>query len=331
MLFKRRKPVYANVTYLFDVLNESNFASTTNVVTTIKPAKKKKTWVVRSVNTGDVFECPEELLTEFVSYDDVNDIVRCQYGTTDIEKADVEYVLLTNKMLKSLKDGDLGGAELKCLIEDRFLEYGEELAKKLGSYATISDYKHILSMVSSYKKVKEGFKNIEKKKKDILNDDNDENIRENNRMKNVVDNSKFTENFNIIVSGFINGELSFDEYIDSALDCLENVFPKEAMKPSKEEYKNITKGDIRYMMNEAYKVIKRGDMVFLVGVEETKQTQIAVAVYDIDDFKEIGKFVNTVYAGWTDKNKTHYSDYRIIMITGPKSPMTNFMEDESNE
>ena len=330
MLFKRRKPIYANVTYLFDVLNESNFASTTNVVTTIKPGKKRKTWVVRSVNTGDVFECPEELLTEFVSYDDVNDIVRCQYGTTDIDKTDVEFILLTNKMLKSLKDGDIGEAELKCCIDDRFLAYGEELAKKLGSYATISDYKHVLSMVSSYKKVKEGFKNIEKKKKDILNDDNDENIRENNRMKNVVENSEFVEYFNSIITNFMNGKLSFDDYIDSALDCLENVFPKEAMEPSKEEYKNITKGDVRYMMHEACKIIKRGDVVFLVGVEETKQTQIAVAVYDFNDFKEIGKFVNTVYAGWTDKNKAHYSDYRIIMITGPKSPM-KFMEDESDE
>lgn len=330
MLFKRRKPIYANVTYLFDVLNESNFASTTNVVTTIKPGKKRKTWIVRSVNTGDVFECPEELLTEFVSYDDVNDIVRCQYGTTDIDKTDVEYVLLTNKMFKSLKDGDLDGAELKCCIDDRFLGYGEELAKKLGSYATISDYKHILSMVSSYKKVKEGFKNNEKKKKSILNDDNDEIIRENNRMKTAVVNSKFTEDFNIVINDFINGELSFDEYIDSALDCLENVFPKEAMKPSIPEYKNITKEDVRYMMNEACKIIKRGDVVFLVGVEETSQAQIAVAVYDITDFKEIGKFINTVYKGWTDKNKTYYSDYRIIMITGPKSPM-KFMEDGNNE
>lgn len=329
MLFKRRKPVYANVTYLFDVLNESNLASTTNVVTTIKPAKKRKTWVVRSVNTGDVFECPEELLTEFVSYDDVNDIVRCQYGTTDIDKTDVEYVLLTNKMLKSLKDGELNATDFKCLIDDRFLKYGEELAKKLDSYAIISDYKHILSMVSSYKKVKE--------RKDILNDDDNDgsdsyfkNMRENNRLKNVVDNSKFTQDFSIIVNDFINGELSFDEYIDSALECLEKVFPKEAMKPSNPEYKNITKGEVRYMMNEAYKVIKKGDVVFLVGFEETSQTQIALAIYDIDDFKEIGKFVNTVYKGWTDKNKTYYSDYRIIMITGPKSPM-EFMEDDSNE
>lgn len=330
MLFKRRKPVYSNVTYLFDVLNESNLASTTNVVTTIKPAKKRKTWIVRSVNTGDVFECPEELLTEFVSYDSVNDIVRCQYGTTDIEKADVEYVLLVNKMLKSLKDGELGAAELKCLIEDRFLEYGEELAKKLGSYATISDYKHILAMVSSYKKVKKGFKNIEKKRKEIHDEYNDATMLENNRMKNVVDSSKFAEDFSIVINDFINGELSFDEYIDSALDCLETVFPKEAMKPLKSEYKNITKGDIRYMMNEAYKVIKKGDVVFLVGVEEASQTQIALAVYDIDDFKEIGKFINTVYKGWTDKNTPYYSDYRIIMVTGPKSPM-KFMEDESNE
>ena len=103
-MFNRRKPVYANVTYIFDALNESNLANSTSVVTTIKKGKKKGTWIVVSVNNGDIFECPEDLLTEFVEYDKVNDIIRCQYGATDINASDVAYASLIVSLIEFFKN-----------------------------------------------------------------------------------------------------------------------------------------------------------------------------------------------------------------------------------
>ena len=53
-MFTKRKGIVIGETYLFDVLNETNMANSTSLVTVVKK-EKADTYVVVSVNCGDIF------------------------------------------------------------------------------------------------------------------------------------------------------------------------------------------------------------------------------------------------------------------------------------
>ena len=161
-MFEKRKPIYAGVTYIFDALNESNMAASTSVVTTIKKAKKKHHWIVLSVNNGDIFECHENLLTEFVRYDDVNDIIRCQYGTTEFDVADVAFFDIITEGLDMMSE-NIEDKRFKELNEE-VKAYAAQLRDKIKKYAEISHYKYMLTTISNIKHNIDKFNEKEKSK-----------------------------------------------------------------------------------------------------------------------------------------------------------------------
>lgn len=339
-MFEKRKPIYAGVTYIFDALNESNMAASTSVVTAIKKAKKKHYWVVLSVNNGDIFECHENLLTEFVRYDDVNDIVRCHYGTTEFDIGDVALFDIITEGLDMMSEN---------IEDERFKElnkevktYATQLRDKIKKYAEISHYKHMLTTISNIKHNIDKFYEKEKSKTSQEREEaliealakaagesiieKEENAEE--EFKDMMQESGFYEKFDDEVKRYMLSREDRDTFIDNALDLLEEEFPPEAMIPLEKQYRCITKGDIDALKKAAAKALHSNNMVFLVGMTSGGE-QIAVCVFDISDFDEIDKFISACYDKWEDRNVNYYTDHRIVLLSVPNRP--SFFDSRNNE
>lgn len=339
-MFEKRKPIYAGVTYIFDALNESNMAASTSVVTTIKKAKKKHYWVVLSVNNGDIFECHENLLTELVRYDDVNDIVRCHYGTTEFDVADVAFFDIITEGLNMMSE-NIEDEKFKELNEE-VKAYASQLRDKIKKYAEISHYKHVLTTISNIKHNIDKFHEKEKQKtsqdREALIEalaraagesiEKEENVEE--EFRDMMQESGFYEKFDNEVKLYMFSREDRDTFIDNALDLLEKEFPQEAMIPTEKQYRCVTRGDIDALKKAAAKALHSNNMVFLVGMTSVGE-QIAVCVFDISDFNEIDKFVSICYDKWKDKNVNYYTDHRIVMLSVPNRPLFDFRNDEEND
>lgn len=342
-MFEKRKPIYAGVTYIFDALNESNMAASTSVVTTIKKAKKKHYWIVLSVNNGDIFECHENLLTEFVKYDDVNDIIRCQYGTTEFNITDVAFFDIVTKGLDMLSES-IENEEFKELNE-KVKTHATQLRDKIKKYAEISHHKHMITTISNIKHNIDKFYEKEKSKTSQERESliealakaagesiikKEENAEE--EFKDMMQQSGFYEKFDNEVRHYMFSKEDRDTFIDNALDLLEEEFPSEAMIPPEKQYRCITKGDIDSLKKAAAKALHSNNMIFLVGMTSGGE-QIAVCVFDISDFDEIDKFVSTCYDKWEDRNINYYTDHRIVLLSVPNRPFDfgNDEEDDCND
>lgn len=339
-MFEKRKPIYAGVTYIFDALNESNMAVSTSVVTTIKKAKKKHYWVVLSVNNGDIFECHENLLTELVRYDDVNDIVRCHYGTTEFDVGDVAFFDIVTEGLDMMSK-NIEDKEFKELNE-KVKAYATQLRDKIKKYAEISHYKHMITTISN---IKHNIDKFHEKEKSKTSQEKEEALIETlakaaeesvikkeeyaeEGFKDMIQESGFYEKFDKEVRHYMLSREDRDIFIDNALDLLEEEFPPEAMIPLEKQYRCITKGDIEALKNAASKALCSNNMVFLVGMT-SEGNQIAVCVFDISDIDEIDKFVSTCYDKWEDKNINYYTDHRIVLLSVPIRP--NFFDLNNEE
>lgn len=327
-MFEKRKPIYAGVTYIFDALNESNMAASTSVVTTIKKAKKKHYWIVLSVNNGDIFECHENLLTEFVKYDDVNDIIRCQYGTTDFDIADVAFFDIVTEgldmMSESIKDEKF--RELNKEVK----AYADKLRDKIKKYAEISHYKHMITTIGNIKHNIDKFYEKEKSKTSQAGEsiiEKVENAEEG--FKDMMQESGFYEKFDNEVRHYMFSKEDRNTFIDNALDLLEEEFPSEAMIPSEKQYRCITNGDIEALKKAAAKALHSNNMIFLVGIT-SEGNQIAICIFDISDFDEIDKFVSTCYDKWEDRNVNYYTDHRIVLLSVPNRPF-DFENNEEDD
>jgi hypothetical protein len=338
-MFEKRKPIYAGVTYIFDALNESNMAASTSVVTTIKKAKKKHYWIVLSVNNGDIFECHENLLTEFVKYDDVNDIIRCQYGTTDFDIGDVAFFDIITEGLDMMSES-IEDEKFKELNKE-VKAYADKLRDKIKKYAEISHYKHMITTIGNIKNNIDKFYEKEKSKTSQEREsliealvkaagesiiEKKENAEE--EFKDMMQESGFYEKFDNEVKHYMFSKEDRDTFIDNALDLLEEEFPSEAMIPPEKQYRCITKEDIEALKKAVAKALHSNNMVFLVGMT-SRGEQIAVCVFDISDFDEIDKFVSTCYDKWEDRNVNYYTDHRIVLLSVPNRP--NFFDFENDE
>ena len=96
------KKIIIGETYLFDVLNETNKAETTTLVTVVKKVKLNK-YVVISVNNGDVFITKAKYLTPFVDPEKAT-VIRCQYGTTEFTQKDARYFNIVNNIFELFED-----------------------------------------------------------------------------------------------------------------------------------------------------------------------------------------------------------------------------------
>lgn len=327
-MFEKRKPIYAGVTYIFDALNESNMAASTSVVTTIKKAKKKHYWIVLSVNNGDIFECHENLLTEFVKYDDVNDIIRCQYGTTEFDIGDVAFFDIVTEgldmMSESIKDEKF--RELNKEVK----AYADKLRDKIKKYAEISHYKHMITTIGNIKHNIDKFYEKEKSKTSQAGEsiiEKVENAEEG--FKDMMQESGFYEKFDNEVRHYMFSKEDRNTFIDNALDLLEEEFPSEAMIPSEKQYRCITNGDIEALKKAAAKALHSNNMIFLVGMT-SEGNQIAICIFDISDFDEIDKFVSTCYDKWEDRNVNYYTDHRIVLLSVPNRPF-DFENNEEDD
>jgi hypothetical protein len=336
-MFEKRKPIYAGVTYIFDALNESNMAASTSVVTTIKKAKKKHYWIVLSVNNGDIFECHENLLTEFVKYDDVNNIIRCHYGTTEFDIGDVAFFDIVTEgldmMSESIKD------EKFKELNEKVKAYAAQLRDKIKKYAEISNYKYMLTTISNIKNSIDKFYEKEKSKTSIEKEaliealvkatgesiiEKEENGDE--EFKDMMQESGFYEKFDNEVKHYMFSREDRDTFIYNALDLLEKEFPSEAMIPEK-QYRYITNRDIDALKNAAVKALHSNNMIFLVGMTSEGE-QIAVCVFDISDFDEIDNFISACYDKWEDRSVNYYTEHRIVMLSVPNRP--DFFDSRSN-
>lgn len=344
-MFEKRKPIYAGVTYIFDALNESNMAASTSVVTTIKKAKKKHYWVVLSVNNGDIFECHENLLTEFVRYDDVNDIVRCHYGTTEFDITDVSFFDIITEGLDMMAE-NIEDEKFRALNEE-VKAYAAQLRDKIKKYAEISHYTHMIITISNIKHNIDKFHEKEKLKtsqeREALIEalakaagesviEKEENAEEG--FKDMMQESSFYEKFDNEVKNYMFSKEDRDTFIDNALDLLEDEFPPEAMIPLEKQYRCITKGDIESLKKAAAKELHSNNMIFLVGMTSGGE-QIAICVFDISDFDEIDKFISACYDKWKDRNVNYYTDHRIVLLSVPNRPnlfdFRNDGEDDCND
>lgn len=344
-MFKKRKPIYAGVTYIFDALNESNMATSTSVVTTIKKAKKKHYWVVLSVNNGDIFECHENLLTEFVKYDGVNDIVRCHYGTTEFDVRDVAFLDIVTEGLDMMSESieDEKFRELNKEVKS----YTAKLRDKIKKYAEISHYKYMLTTISNIRHNIDKFHEKEEKSKtskekealketliEALTKAAGESVIEKEvnaeeGFKDMMQESGFYEKFDNEVKHYMFSNEDRDTFIDNALYLLEEEFPSEAMIPTEKQYRCITKGDVEALKSAAAKVLHSNNMVFLVGMTSGGE-QIAVCITDISDFSEIDEFISTCYDKWEDRNVNYYTDHRIVLLDVPNRPF-EFENDEEDD
>lgn len=346
MFEKKRKPIYAGATYIFDVLNESNMAASTTMVTTIKKAKKKNYWVVLSVNNGDIFECPESLLTEYVDYDDVVDIVRCHYGTTEFNFGDVALFEIITEGLDMMAE-KIEDEEFKALNEEVKASV-DKLRDKIKKYAEISHYKHMLTTIGSIKHDIDKFQEKEKSKTSQEREELVEAIAKAAResviekvenaeegFKDIIQESGFYEKFDDVVKHYLFSSEDRDVFIDKALDLLEEEFPSEALIPPEKKYKYIEQGDVDALKKAVAKALHSNNMAFLVGMT-SKGEQIAVCIFDISDFDEVDNFVSTCYDKWEDRSHSYYSEHRITLLSVPNRPnrpfgFENDEEDDCNE
>jgi len=341
-MFEKRKPIYAGVTYIFDALNESNMAASTSVVTTIKKAKKKNYWVVLSVNNGDIFECPESLLTEYVDYDDVVDIVRCHYGTTEFNFGDVALFEIITEGLDMMAE-KIEDEEFKALNEEVKASV-DKLRDKIKKYAEISHYKHMLTTIGNIKHDIDKFQEKEKLKSqkielvEAITKAAEESIEKvesaEEGFKDIIQESGFYEKFDDVVKHYLFSSEDRDDFIDKALDLLEEEFPPQAMIPPEKKYQYIVQGDIDALKKAVAKALHSNNIVFLVGIT-SKGEQIAVCIFDISDLDEVDNFVSACYDKWEDRNSSYFSSHRITMLSVPNRPNIPFFrndeEDDCNE
>jgi hypothetical protein len=343
MFEKKRKPIYAGATYIFDVLNESNMAASTTMVTTIKKAKKKNYWVVLSVNNGDIFECPESLLTEYVDYDDVVDIVRCHYGTTEFNFGDVALFEIITEGLDMMAE-KIEDEEFKALNEEVKASV-DKLRDKIKKYAEISHYKHMLTTIGNIKHDIDKFQEKEKLKSqkielvEAITKAAEESIEKvesaEEGFKDIIQESGFYEKFDDVVKHYLFSSEDRDVFIDKALDLLEEEFPPQAMIPPEKKYQYIEQGDIDALKKAVAKALHSNNIIFLVGIT-SKGEQIAVCIFDISDLDEVDNFVSACYDKWEDRNSSYFSSHRITMLSVPNRPnrpfgFENNEEDDYNE
>ena len=340
--FKKKKeskdiytPIFIGGAYIFDPLGESNQSVDTTAVTVIKKGThSSNSYIVMSINNGNVFECDRELLVPVTNYDAIEPLIRIQYGTSDITKEDYHlYELLVGKLMTHLKE------EVKTHDDDNefkqfvnFLdESAKELSDKLKKYSDVSEYKYMLETITCLKEhqqkhfdtMKELDKEKEEKKTErekIVSELPKEKIKKyQEEVQEVINESPFYNKFNELTREYLNPfkNVSVDDYIEKAIWLMEDEFPIKALIPPCEELKMLTYEDINYEKKMCSKFIRKRCIVFLIGANSLGEKK-AIGIYDMDDFDMIDKFLyEECYDGWKNKKLLYRAEYHAVMINVP--------------
>lgn len=320
-MFTERKKIVIGETYLFDVLNETNMAVTSSLVTVIKKSKHNK-YIVLSVNNGDIFETDAEYLTPYVDPEKAS-VIRCQYGTTEFTNHDLIYFETVDMMLDMLntlnqevKDDFKASEEFSDIIK-MSKELTADMREKVTKYVNISNYKSAFKVLgNAYSKIKNNFKCNEEKAVDLLSYIN-------------KDYSKFDEMFNSNVDDYISGDINIEDFIDKAEDIIEEAYPKELLENVKDiidpRRSKISKEEIRETLCKVVRHAYVNDCIaIIIGLDDSENWHIKSVYFDDEDYGKadainevMDDFKDYVYDMYPELEQNDYCDpkYRFNVIT----------------
>lgn len=281
-----RKKVIIGETYLFDVLNETNMANLASLVTVIKKTKYGK-YIVISVNNGYVFETKARYLIPYIDPEKAT-IVRCQYGTTDFNKIDVDYFNFVNSMLKmfeeAFKNNNPDESNVQMIKDfNEIKEWGNSIKNKVQRYIDISDYK------DSMKVLGHAYKNLKEKKDSV-------HAREeyNPLIENSIEQEEFRKYFDTIVSDYNNGAISLDDFITVAIEIIKDKYPKNYLI----NHETLSNDEISSIISNILSDIRSSDSIgFIIGMDDNDNWHIKTVYFtdDSDTMSMINEFKDFVY------------------------------------
>ena len=319
-MFTKRKPIILGETYIFDVLGESDMSQTTTLVTVIKKAKRRKTYIVISENTKEVFECPQELLTP---YSENIKVVRCEYGTTDFNEADLEHLGNIEHVIKLLKDlSDIiketapddkdNIKESKNFDEmaETLMKYNAMLTSKVKRYYEISQYKYNLRE-----------RILKSKREKEQHQETQENKVSKEELEAERRRQKFADRFDAACACFHRGVIDFSEFLSTASDVISECFPIEDVieqSPGRNA-KYISSEDLNFILLKARSAIEQeNSTVFLAARNpEGEITVLPITKKDLGDINFVDKYYNYVkalYPDWPANSGRYETKRRIITI-----------------
>lgn len=310
------KKIIIGETYLFDVLNETNKAETTTLVTAVKKVKFNK-YVVVSVNNGDVFVTKAKYLTPYVNPEKAT-VIRCQYGTTEFTQKDARYFNLINNIFELFED-ILGNMELENLsskdnvaelIQDfnEVKEWGKEVGDKVQKYANISDYKEIIHTLAKIKTTANDctIKLSDTDKQELVN-------------KPIENDEFFDKHFNDLVMKYLSNDIEFDDFSEQVIDNIKKYYPLEQLKNegkvSASQIDDIT-GEI------IHSLIQTKTIGFVIGIDDSDNFHIkTICLVEDSDITEelydLRDFVFEIYPELKSKDSI-IPKYRFSVIAVPK-------------
>ena len=308
------KKIIIGETYLFDVLNETNKAETTTLVTVVKKVKLNK-YVVVSVNNGDVFITKAKYLTPFVDPEKAT-VIRCQYGTTEFTQKDARYFNIVNNIFELFEDilnnmeleNSLSKDNISELVKDfnEVKEWGKEVGDKVQKYANISDYKEIIHTLAKIKTTSNECTIKPTDKQELVN-------------KPIENDEFFDKHFNDLVMKYLSNNIEFDEFSEQVIDNIKKYYPLEQLKNEGK----VSVSQIDDITDEIiHSLIQTKTIGFVIGIDEAdnfhvkticlvEDSDITEELYDLRDF------VFEIYPELKSKDSI-IPKYRFSVIAVPK-------------
>lgn len=308
------KKIIIGETYLFDVLNETNKAETTTLVTVVKKVKLNK-YVVVSVNNGDVFITKAKYLTPFVDPEKAT-VIRCQYGTTEFTQKDARYFNIVNNIFELFEDilnnmeleNSLSKDNISELVKDfnEVKEWGKEVGDKVQKYANISDYKEIIHTLAKIKTTSNECTIKPTDKQELVN-------------KPIENDEFFDKHFNDLVMKYLSNNIEFDEFSEQVIDNIKKYYPLEQLKNEGK----VSVSQIDDITDEIiHSLIQTKTIGFVIGIDDSdnfhvkticlvEDSDITEELYDLRDF------VFEIYPELKSKDSI-IPKYRFSVIAVPK-------------
>ena len=308
------KKIIIGETYIFDVLNETNKAETTTLVTVVKKVKLNK-YVVISVNNGDVFITKAKYLTPFVDPEKAT-VIRCQYGTTEFTQKDARYFNIVNNIFELFEDilnnmeleNSLSKDNISELVKDfnEVKEWGKEVGDKVQKYANISDYKEIIHTLAKIKTTSNECTIKPTDKQELVN-------------KPIENDEFFDKHFNDLVMKYLSNNIEFDEFSEQVIDNIKKYYPLEQLKNEGK----VSVSQIDDITDEIiHSLIQTKTIGFVIGIDDSdnfhvkticlvEDSDITEELYDLRDF------VFEIYPELKSKDSI-IPKYRFSVIAVPK-------------
>lgn len=308
------KKIIIGETYLFDVLNETNKAETTTLVTVVKKVKLNK-YVVISVNNGDIFITKAKYLTPYVNPEKAT-VIRCQYGTTEFTQKDARYFNIVNNIFELFEDilnnmeleNSLSKDNISELVKDfnEVKEWGKEVGDKVQKYANISDYKEIIHTLAKIKTTSNECTIKPTDKQELVN-------------KPIENDEFFDKHFNDLVMKYLSNNIEFDEFSEQVIDNIKKYYPLEQLKNEGK----VSVSQIDDITDEIiHSLIQTKTIGFVIGIDDSdnfhvkticlvEDSDITEELYDLRDF------VFEIYPELKSKDSI-IPKYRFSVIAVPK-------------